>query len=128
MSIEQDIKRIADALEKLTCPGANQVAESPVGQIATPLDVPPGMESEGPTAGIPGPISVNNPTELRDFAQKCLQASGDKAPDFVKYIKENICQKFSPKEPKLIKIPDNKLAQAAKMIYDYALKQGISVE
>lgn len=121
MSIEQDITRIADALEAL-------VAISQGGDSKKPatVDAPPGPDHiPGEDAVVIAATSIKTSTDLRDFAQRYLQAAGEKSTDFVAYIKAEICTKFSPSDPKLIKIPEKNIPKAAQMIYDWALKHDI---
>lgn len=130
MSIEQSLERIATALEKIAGKVIDEVDKSndekaDIKSRSANEDAIPGAEDV--TVNTLGPSLVKTPAELREFAQKYLEKAGDKATDFVKYIRESICAKFSPKEPKLIKIPEKNIPQAAQMIYDYAFKNSIFV-
>ena len=140
MSIEQDITRIADAMEKLVC-----LAEGQAGKIPAE-DKPkgkPGKEKVATTDAIPGLDGIEDVTpaggmqnieaatiktqqELRDFAQKYLAASGEKSTLLLKYIKEEVC-KLNKKEPKLITMPSENIVKAAQMIYNYCFKNDILV-
>ena len=121
MSIEKNIERIADALEKLALGALNplRTVEATPAPKAPVADAMPGEET---TTGV-----VMTGAELRELAQKYLQASGDKANSLVAFIKDSICKKFSPKEPKLIKIPEDKTAEAAAMIVAWSKKNGVSL-
>ena len=125
MSIEKNIERIAEALEKMVgiAEGVQQGQKKETykeAKTASP-DVLPGMEEETTTS------AIMTGAELRELAQKYLQASGDKANSLVAFIKDSICKKFSPKEPKLIKIPEDKTAEAAAMIVAWSKKNGVSL-
>ena len=118
MSIEKNIERIAEALEKmLEMKGVVAPAQQKV--VAPVSDAMPGEETTA--------VAIMTGAELRELAQKYLQASGDKANSLVAFIKDSICKKFSPKEPKLIKIPEDKTAEAAAMIVAWSKKNGVSL-
>jgi hypothetical protein len=124
MSIEDSLNRIANALERISNPMVS--VPVPVAPVVQPgNDAIPDVEDA--TVNTMGPSLVKTPADLREFAQKHLEKAGDKATDFVKYIRESICAKFSPKEPKLIKILEKDIPKAAQMIYDYAFKNSIIV-
>lgn len=124
MSIEKNIERIADALEQIAVrlqPVAAEAVKRPAAIAETPGELIPGEEIETTTS------VVMTGAELRELAQKYLQASGDKANSLVAFIKDSICKKFSPKEPKLIKIPEDKTNEAAAMIVAWSKKNGVSL-
>lgn len=158
MSIENEAKRIADALEiivgwlgnerekeaatrKLDPAGkpAKRTEDVVPGDDAIPgsdavpgEDVIPGVEDVTPVMGV---VGIKTSAELRDFVQKFLAKAseldekdkGTRSQLFVKYIREVVCAKFSPKEPKLLKIPEKEVGKAAQMVYDYATKNSILI-
>lgn len=131
MSIEKDLGRIADALEVLVC-SLTQKPGSPVAKpvAAAPVtDAIPGVDEEIPGNAVPVEVegTVKNGNDLRDLAQKYIQAAGDKANMLVAYIKDSICKKMNPAEPKLVRIPDAKCAEAADMIVKWAKKNKIEL-
>lgn len=168
MSIEKDLSRIADALEKLVAIGELQttgkvvvVPEAPKKQkaekaapaaapAAAPMnndDIIPGQD-DAPVAASPvapevevntiACVGINDVTQLRAFTQKALDAAdkeAKKAPqgdkrgrlvnELVTYIKGEVCAKYSPTDPKLIKIPAEHTGKAAQMIFDWCFKNKI---
>ena len=133
MSIEKNIERIADALEKM---GDLLVDIIPIGLQKTepkaskppkqkPLeDIMPG---EGEEAGTLVLASSMTSAELRELAQKYIQAAGDKTGPLVTFIRDQVCRKFSPADPKLVKIPDARIGDAAAMIEDWCKKNKITL-
>lgn len=123
MSIENLLERIADALEAIAeVKGAVlQPKQNKPALKAAPVveDAIPGMDEEAPT-----PTGMDN-AGLRDLAQKYIQVAGDKTGVLVNFIKDEVCKKLNPKEPKLLKIPADKVAMAAKAIEAFAKKNGI---
>ena len=153
MSIEQSLERIAVALEKIA--GVNRVeiretisvpvveqpkkprrmkdAAIPAQQAAAETDVVPGLEDNGGQLCAAPDVLRDDPgpktgAELRAQAQKYIVAA-DKlglTEKLVTFI-QSVAKIFSPTEPKLIKIPEAKVPEAAKMIADWCLKNGIAV-
>jgi len=123
MSLEQSFERIAIALEKLANPLMVAEVGKPVGKMPEPVKTP---EVVAPT--VMAAVGIKNSTLLKEFAQKYLMAAGEQSNEFVKFIKEQVCAKFTPKEPKLIKVPDQYCEQAAQMIFEFALSHNIIVK
>lgn len=128
MSIEKNIERIADALEGLLALArggeAPQLGAQKPGPATAPAkDAIPGLEEEAPAAAEGG---VKTGQELRDLAQKYIQVAGDKTGALVTFI-QSVAKIFNAKEPKLIKIPDAKVAEAAKMIEEWCTKKSITL-
>lgn len=95
----------------------------------------PGQESTPPVgedmfAGAEQ-AAITTPAGLRELAQKavvaCGTAEGEKAQLMVAFIKNEICIKLSPKDPKLVKIPAAKIPEAVKGLRAYAEKLGINL-
>lgn len=154
MSIEQSLERIAIALETLVGKQAGEAPVAPVAPVAAapkkqkaekpaatvetaPVDIIPGQEDE---SGVPESMpeapegatvlavtGIKDTTQLRDFVQKCLEKAGAKANDLVTFIKGGVCAKFTPTEPKLVKIPAANIPTAAQMVYDWCIKNHIIV-
>ena len=147
MSIEQDINRIAIALETIAAKLEGGVATTPAveqpkktrrvkdaglpAQQAAEADVIPGATEETPAANAvlvdEGP-AIKTGAELRAAAQGYITAA-DKVgltEKLVTFI-QSVAKIFNPAEPKLIKIPDAKVPEAAKMIADWCSKNGIKV-
>lgn len=143
MSIEQDINRIAIALETIAAKLEGGVATTPaVEQPKKPrrvkdaglpaqqaaVDTVPGLEEpvvNDVLADEPGPKTG---AELRALAQGYITAA-DKVgltEKLVTFI-QSVAKIYAPSEPKLIKIPDAKVPEAAKMIADWCGKNGIKV-
>ena len=143
MSIEQDINRIAIALETIAAKLEGGVATTPaVEQPKKPrrvkdaglpaqqaaVDTVPGLEEpvvNDVLADEPGPKTG---AELRAAAQGYITAA-DKVgltEKLVTFI-QSVAKIYNPTEPKLIKIPDAKVPEAAKMIADWCGKNGIKV-
>jgi hypothetical protein len=144
MSIEQTLERIAVALEKMadsipSNPTAPSLAEAPkrttrrMKEVAIPVqqaaDTVPGLEE--PAVADPmadEPTGPKTGAELRTAAQGYITAA-DKVgltEKLVTFI-QSVAKIFAPTEPKLIKIPDAKVPEAAKMIADWCGKNGIKV-
>jgi len=135
MSLESEVKRIADAVEALLAvalkgegtESVEKTKKKPAVSAAASGDLIPGEEG---TVGQDGPGvgaeegGIKTGAELRDLAQKYIQAAGDKTGTLVTFI-QSIAKIFNPKEPKLIKIPVEKVAEAAKMIEDWCKKNKI---
>jgi hypothetical protein len=139
MSIENKIYdmatalgRIADALEKIIDVMAYPTVSAPTlaGGIKMPFeDNVPGI-NEPPmqeAAVVEDDGAIKTPAELRELAQKYIQKAGEKTGGFVAFIREQVCMKFNPAEPKLIKIDPKNVAEAAKMITEWAKKHKIEV-
>jgi len=154
MSIEQSLERIAAALEKIAHPlmtvaplttGTDApVAETPkkprrmkdaaipAQQAAEPVDAIPGMTEETPAANA---VLVDEPTirtgaELRAAAQGYIAAADKVGPDMVGKLVtfiQSVAKIFNAAEPKLIKIPDAKVPEAAAMIANWCAANGIKV-
>lgn len=116
--------------------------EAPVPQV---IDEVPGIPTEAPSAAPlqmvnapSGPNEwvdrVSNGAELRALAQGFIQAAEASDPGgktgavnkLVTFI-QSVAKIFNPKEPKLIKIPDDKCAEAASMIKNWCDRNGIAV-
>ncbi len=109
MSIEQTLERIADALERMAG-GAKVCAD-----IAPEEKVEPEVQYTS--------------AELRAYAQKLMANAGpEKSGDLIKFIKTKICEKLSPKSPKLVSIPAGKVGEAYSMLEGYAAKNNIERE
>jgi hypothetical protein len=126
-------ERIAIALESLTQPNARK----PVIPAAPSDDVVPGGEDANPR---PTDLGVTDSKQLRVFTQRALDAAEKEAKAaaptdpraqlvnaLVTFIKGEVCAKFSPTEPKLVKIPDKDAAVAAGMIYAWTVKNRINL-
>ncbi len=142
MSIEQDINRIAIALETIATKLEGGVATTPAVEqpkkprrmkdVAIPAqqaaDVIPGLDepvAPDVLADEPGPKTG---AELRALAQGYITAA-DKVgltEKLVTFI-QSVAKIYDPTEPRLIKIPDAKVPEAAKMIADWCSKNGIKV-
>ena len=83
-------------------------------------------------------VGINDVAQLRAFTQRLLDAAdkeAKKAPqgdkrgqlvnELVTYIKGEVCAKYSPTDPKLIKIPAEHTGKAAQMIFDWCFKNKI---
>lgn len=139
MSIEKNLERIADALERIaSIVKVNALGDAVIAaatakpeKVATVAqDLPPGVEDDPQTVTVAAEAAETpgmDGTALRDLAQKYIQVAGDKTGALVNFIKDSVCKKFSPKEPKLVKIPAKDVAAAAKLIEGYCKKQGISL-
>ena len=143
MSIEKNIERIADALEKIASIYAGPALKigdmavvttdvkpvaklkAPTPKVAPVVDVIPGIEEEVALEPVvEGGIKTG--AELRELAQRYIQVAGDNTGELVKFI-QSIARIFSPKEPKIIKIPNEKVAEAAKMMTDWCSKKGLTL-
>lgn len=126
MSIENELKRIADALESL------EVILNK-GPVPVPDPILPQGEAvttqSGPADKILVIEQIKDLPGLAAFAQKCLDAAElkGKTNELVTFVREKVTTKFSPAEPKLMKIPADKAQAAAKMIYDWCFNQGIMI-
>lgn len=130
MSIEKDLSRIADALEKIVEIAHHPLrkiesAQAPVAQVSPASDLPPGVE-ETETVTLPTPTGMDA-AGLRDLAQKYIAVAGEKTGALVNFIKDSICKKFSPTEPKLVKIPAKDIPAAVKLLEGYCKKAGIVI-
>jgi hypothetical protein len=146
MSIEQGLERIADALERLLVAagtGACQTTAAPQGINAAPkktrnkkteavaVDEIPGVEAVAPEVM---DASIKTGAELRTLAQGYIQAAEASDPGgtkgsvskLVTFI-QSVAKIFNPNEPKLIKIPDAKVAEAASMIKNWCDRNGLAV-
>jgi len=145
MSIEQTLERIAVALEKIaginrvevvetvSVPATETVQRKPRAKkvVEAPVDMVPGLRLEEPTTD---PLAADEPTgprtgaELRTVAQSYIVAADriGMTEKLVTFI-QSVAKIFVPAEPKLIKIPDAKVPEAAKMIADWCAKNGIVV-
>jgi len=128
MSIEQELARIADALEK--------IAGTSTPTVEVPAEPVKEKKAKKVADAVPGPMGLNievsgikNSSELRDYAQRVAAAAekAGKTQEFVTYVKNEVCPKFNPKEPKLISIPVENVQEAAQMICDYADAKGIII-
>lgn len=137
MSIEKDIERIAVALEKQVEISSALLAQRQIGAAssAAPVveDQIPGLEDEKPQApSVIAAIGVKTLEDLRTFVQKYLTVAEKAVPPkteaVVTFVKNELCPKFAPKEPKLMKIPVGKVSEAAQMMYDWGLKNDLIVE
>lgn len=151
MSIEKDIERIAVALEniangverpshflqsgavKTTKPEKDALVKSV--KEAPAVDQIPGIDDAedkgGPQPTVMAVVGIKTLEDLRTFVQKYLtvaeKALPPKTEAVVTFVKDTLCPKFSPKEPKLMKIPVGKVAEAAQMMYDWGLKNGLII-
>jgi hypothetical protein len=123
MSIENEFKRIADALERLADLTEKRMLTV---KIDNPVSLA-GQRPADPPAVPTGDIEVtdlratqvNTPEDLRNLAMKYLDAAGqgtetEKA--LADHIREVVCKKFNPKMPKLAQIPADSVKKAAQMI------------
>ena len=146
MSIEQDINRIAIALETIaakleggvaTTPAVEQPKRARAKKSEPVVDTVPGLEkvvSEAmdnvvlnARADDQG-VVMRTGAELRAAAQGYITAA-DKVgltEKLVTFI-QSVAKIYNPTEPKLIKIPDAKVPEAAAMIADWCGKNGIKV-
>ena len=140
MNIESSLERIADALDCLATefcgkkalgaaqnakPEAPKAVKAPVVEEQIPgmgFQVGPSI----PLIHISQVADAMTSKDLRDMAQKYIQAAGEKTQPIIKFI-QGVAKKFNPAEPKLIKIPDAKAAEAAKMIENECARQGITI-
>lgn len=135
MSIEKNIERIADALEGLlavaqgsSAPAQNKRAEKPA-SVTAPVSTPPPEDripgvDDAPVVEATGEITTG--AELRDLAQKYIQAAGEQTGVLVAFI-QSVAKIYNPKEPKLIKIPVTKVGEAAAMIKNWCDKKHITL-
>jgi len=144
MSIEESLARIAIALEGMLAyargegaPVQAPAVEQPkkprrMKDVAIPAqqaaDVIPGLDepvAPDVLADEPGPKTG---AELRALAQGYIVAA-DKIGATEKLVTfiQSVAKIYAPSEPKLIKIPDAKVPEAAKMIADWCGKNGIKV-
>jgi len=137
MSIEKDIERIAVALEKQVEISSALLAQRQIGAAssAAPVveDQIPGLEDEKPQAPtVMAAVGIKTLEDLRTFVQKYLTAAEKAVPSkteaVVTFVKNELCPKFAPKEPKLMKIPVGKVSEAAQMMYNWGLKNDLIVE
>jgi len=140
MSIEQDINRIATALEGMLAYARGEGAPVQAPAVEQPkkprrvkdaglpaqqaaVDTVPGLEevvSQG--------VVMRTGAELRAAAQGYITAA-DKVgltEKLVTFI-QSVAKIYAPSEPKLIKIPDAKVPEAAAMIASWCAKEGIKV-
>jgi len=144
MTIEQNIERIAIALEKLAGIGLDAVPEAPTPapskkRAAKPEapkteDMIPGVEDVKPEDPIASENEIKTGADLRNLAQKFIQAAemsdpGGKNSSVNKLVTfiQSVAKIFNAKEPKLIKIPDEKVQEAADMISKWCDKNGIKL-
>lgn len=74
--------------------------------------------------------AVATGAELRAAAQQYIAAADKVGPDMVGKLVtfiQSVAKIFNPTEPKLIKIPDAKVPEAAAMIASWCAKEGIKV-
>jgi hypothetical protein len=149
MSIENLIERIAVALETIAGRDqfgptiSNTAVETPkrtrVPKVTKVEDAVPGVEDNGPLPGNPiveaqAGNAIATGSELRALAQQYIAAAEASDPGgkngavnkLVTFI-QGVAKIFNPKEPKLIKIPDEKVAEASQMIADWASKNHIKL-
>ena len=150
MSIEQTLERIAVALEKIANPlmklegqevevvapkkTTRRVKDAAIpAQQAAEVDAIPGTTEETPAANAvlvdEGP-AIKTGAELRAQAQQYIAAADKVGPDMVGKLVtfiQSVAKIFNPTEPKLIKIPDAKVPEAASMIASWCAKEGIKV-
>lgn len=114
MSLENDIKRIADALEKivlLQVPGAT-ITGSPSAETVTTT-----MPGRGPD--IP---TVTTIQELKSLAQSIASTIPEGSiGHFTDYVRNEICARLGVK--KLVEIPLDKIPQVAQSLRDYGKKE-----
>ena len=147
MSIENILERIAVALEKLA--GSDQFGALPPPVVEAPKktrakkaeptptdDTIPGMDdvttTTAPDVLVAEDPAIKTGAELRNLAQSLIQAAEQSDPGgksgavnkLVTFI-QSVAKIFHPAEPKLIKIPDAKVAEAAAMITNWCEKNGI---
>jgi hypothetical protein len=127
--IEQVLERIAVALEKIAARDTGVPTPTSIAKKSTPVatDAVPGVEDTAPVEGATVMMcrGVTDSKGLQDFTQKALQTAGAQANELVTYIRGSVCAKFSPNEPKLVKIPVENIPAAAQMIYDWCMKHNI---
>ena len=110
MSLENDIKRIADALERISLltPSAVTVT-STSSAVNFPTDPP-------------GTVTYKTVAELKALAQtiaSALPEGGIAA--FTDYVRNEICARMGIK--KLIEVPADRIAEAAEALAAYAKKE-----
>lgn len=148
MSIERDINRIATALEGMLAyargegapvqaPAVEQPKRARAKKSEPVVDTVPGLEevvSEAMDNVVLNAMAddqgvvMRTGAELRAAAQGYITAA-DKVgltEKLVTFI-QSVAKIYAPTEPKLIKIPDAKVPEAAKMIADWCGKNGIKV-
>jgi len=134
--IEQILERIAVALETLVTIAQNGEAapakkKAPATAKAAPgnlqSDLIPGQEeAESPDNTGVEEGGIKTAAELKNLAQRYIQAAGDTTGPLVTFL-QSVAKIFAPKEQKLIKIPNEKAAEAAKMIEDWCKKKGLTL-
>lgn len=119
---------------------------TPAAPVVVSDDIIPGQEEETLAAPVVTPVvevnttaclGINDSTQLRAFTQRALDAAEKEskiAPlrpqlvnELVTFIKGEVCAKYSPTEPKLIKIPAEHAGKAAQMIFDWCLRNKILI-
>ena len=140
--IEQLLERIAVALEKIAAavnqapPVVEPKKTKKAPEAAVPVQAAPVAETfPGDEPAAPAPSgkvliceAIKTPEQLRDFVQKALEKAGTHTNSLVTFIKGEVCKKYTPTEPKLIKIPVANVADASQMVYDWCLNHGIILE
>jgi len=104
------------------------------GQDDAPVVAAPVVDA-GPSVSMC--VDVKDAAQLRAFTQKALDAAEKEskvAPlrpqlvnELVTFIKGEVCAKYSPNKPKLIKIPAEHAGKAAQMIFDWCLRNKILI-
>lgn len=130
MSIEQTLERIANALETI----AGSKTTVSIAPVVPQRDVIPGQEA-GPGADnfVPGQDAVPTATlittteQLKEFAQNLVTKAGDKTDVLVDFIRSKVCAKYNAKDPKLAKIPLDKIPEAVEAIKKEAARLKIEV-
>ena len=142
MSIEATLERIADALDILAgkklpggeavdgpVPAPKKITRAKAAKAEPAVDTVPGLEEPVAVDALADePSGPKTGAELRAAAQGYITAA-DKVGltgKLVTFI-QSVAKIFNPAEPKLIKIPDAKVPEAAKMIADWCGKNGIKV-
>ncbi|MFA5186866.1 MAG: hypothetical protein WC551_10340 [Patescibacteria group bacterium] len=144
MSIEQDLNRIANALEGLLAhlsggsAAPKTTAAKPAAKPATPvpgpaIDLPPGVE-EVPGPGVdvapaiqeaPGP---KTPDELAKFGQTIIAAAGqERTKPFVDFVRGKVLTKYGTEVTNLCKVPADKVGEVVAALVEYTKKNGIKV-
>jgi len=147
VSIEQTLERIAVALERIAgsahsapaAPAEAPVVEEPKKPRAKketpapePVDEVPGIAADDTPAGPPMDDNdgagetpgVRTGAELRALAQKYIDVAGPQTNALVTFCR-SVAAIFNPQEPKLIKVPDAKAAEAAAMLDNWCKKNKI---
>lgn len=151
MSIEQNLERIANALEVIaSMVTAGVVPQKKTGAVkptvptmpVTPEDqlpgveagpLPPGVEEVpgpgGPEAPAPVAVGPKTPDELAKFGQAIIAAAGqERTKPFVDHVRGKLLPKYGAEVTNLCKVPADKVGEVVAALIDYAKKNGIKVQ